>query len=617
MPSTAPKKIGGEYGQVRANIDVAKLNAYLAQHASVVKAPVDVKQFKSNPTYFLTDASGTKYVLRKKPAGQLLSKTAHQVEREYTMLHALHAFNLRSTTSAQRRVPVPQPLLLCEDTSVIGTPFYIMEFLDGRIFTDTRMLEVSPQDRRECWLSAVATLAALHSIPPDTIGLSKFGPSTDYFPRQIKSLSRVSSAQAAVEDIESGKAIGNLPFFDELVGWYQKNLPDEKKTGLRIVHGDYKLDNLVFHPIKNHVIGILDWEMCTLGSPLADLGNMTLPWSVDMENIPKNIPFTLRGYKGAATDAPVPVEDLEMEYCRLTTQPYPIPEMIFVRSWTLFKLCVISQGIAARYARRQASSEHAYMHVAGFPVVGNLAKIALEDEGITFAPRGSKLQAMPVNSLTTETSLKVAPVLLETLVKHYLDRHKKTIDGTPVTPLRQDELMYDEIFNVVRTFLRTASFHTVEDVQGFANTRTPSPPSVHVVRLLIPMASCDEAAKILVTAFGGAEAAKRIVGGVKWWQVRGISGYARLHRSRFSAYSLVLSRVDAQWITAKKDWENAKRRMKMQEKAKEPEPVDPSTEKGPDCGIYEKHMDAMRCILYSHGGEYMLCADLLSIFSNA
>ncbi|KAG6850875.1 hypothetical protein H0H93_007493 [Arthromyces matolae] len=385
MSATTPKKIGGEYGQVRANIDIDSLNSYLATHATTIKSPVDVKQFKfgqSNPTYFLTDARGIKFVLRKKPAGQLLSKTAHQVEREYTVLNALHKFNRRQTTTEEQKIPVPEPILLCEDSAVIGTPFYIMEFLDGRIFTDSRMLEVSPEDRRECWLSAVGVLAKLHSVSPDAVGLANFGPPTDYFPRQIKSLSRVSRAQAAVTDIESGEPIGDLPLFDDLIGWYQRNLPNEKKTGLRIVHGDYKLDNLIFHPIKNIVIGILDWEMCTLGSPLADLGNMTLPWSVDMRKIPKGISFSLRGYKGEVNDVPIALEELEKEYCRLTNQPYPIPDMVF--------LGIISQGIAARYARRQASSEHAHMHVSGFRVVGNFARIALEDENIFLGPK-SKL----------------------------------------------------------------------------------------------------------------------------------------------------------------------------------------------------------------------------------
>ncbi|TDL16112.1 kinase-like protein [Rickenella mellea] len=392
MSKSPQQKIGGEYGEMRANIDVDRLNKYIEKTVKVIKTPVDVKQFKygqSNPTYFLTDASGTRFVLRKKPAGQLLSATAHQVEREYTILHALHKHNTNPATTPERRVPVPETYVLCEDSAVIGTPFYIMEFLEGRIFSDTRMLEVEPEVRRECWLSAVRSLAALSSLSPSELGLSSFGPSTPYFPRQIKSLTRVSIAQSQAVDVETHKPTGEIPRFNQAIAWYKKNLPDEAKTGLRIVHGDYKLDNIIFHPTESKVVGILDWELCTLGSPLADLANMTMHWSIDKRDIADYAEFTLmRGFKNNPSEAPIELEALEREYCRHTNQPYPIPEMVFARSWMLFRLSIISQGIAARYARRQASSEQASLNVKMFPVIGMLGIRVLEYAGVKLEKEG-------------------------------------------------------------------------------------------------------------------------------------------------------------------------------------------------------------------------------------
>ncbi|PSR72735.1 hypothetical protein PHLCEN_2v11430 [Hermanssonia centrifuga] len=370
------QKIGGEIGEIRASIDVSKLNAYIEKYVPAIRAPVVVKQFKPNSL-----DSSAKFVLRKKPAGQLLSNTAHQIEREYTMLNALHQHNTKSSTTPERIVPIPKPYVLCEDNSVVGTPFYIMEYLDGRIFTDARMLEVSREARRECWLSAVRALTALSDLEPAALGVASFGPSTPYFPRQIKSLTRVSLVQAEAVDIETGVKTGKIPLFDEMVEWYQNHLPDERKTGLRVVHGDYKLDNLIFHPTENRVIGILDWELCTLGSPLADFANLTQPWLIDPEMTVNadGIPALL-GFKNTDFE-PANVDELEREYCRLTNQPYPIAELLFARSWMLFRLSVIAQGIAARYARRQASSEKASIYIDVFPIVGRLARIVLEDGG--------------------------------------------------------------------------------------------------------------------------------------------------------------------------------------------------------------------------------------------
>lgn len=224
------------------------------------------------------------------------------------------------------------------------------------------------------------------------------------------------------------------------------------------------------------------------------------------------------------------------------------------------------------------------------------------------------------NSLTRRVSLTVGPLFLETLVKHYFARVASDGSKTGV-PLRREELLYDEAFNIVKDFLDVSTRHTVEELQSFSNVRTPSPPWVHVVRLVVPMASCDEAAVHLIRAFGGEDVMKRVVGGTKWWQVRGIRG------------------LDAEWISAKKDWENAQRRAKerrgsfaapQEHTAERSELRDPildggvsgpplelegeaghrpatskkNKETSKDSAVYQPEMDEMRCILYSHGGGY-------------
>ncbi|KAF8918231.1 kinase-like domain-containing protein [Mucidula mucida] len=369
------KKIGGEVGSIRSLIDIARLEEYLTANVPDIKTPISVKQFKfgqSNPTYFITDARSTRFVLRKKPAGQLLSSTAHQVEREYTVLHALYSYNTRPTVPPASCVPVPRPYILCTDSSVLGTPFYIMEFIDGRIFTDPKLPEISSaEEKREIWLGAVKALGAL--IWPD------FGvfPQTDQESKQSLEIASSSCGQ------RYGKAVGDIPGFTVMMAWYQSHLPDEAKVGRRIVHGDYKLDNLIFHPTEGRVVGILDWELCTLGSPLADFANLTQPWAVAPKDLPGEGLTMMSAFKGATLEeVPIKYEEMEQEYCRLLRQPYPIQELVFVRSWMLLRLSIILQGIAARYAQRQASSERASTYGAFFPVVGNLARIFLKEKGI-------------------------------------------------------------------------------------------------------------------------------------------------------------------------------------------------------------------------------------------
>ncbi|KAI8374484.1 kinase-like domain-containing protein [Radiomyces spectabilis] len=347
-------------------LDVAKLEAYLGEHVPGFNRPLHISQFKlgqSNPTYLLKDGNQQQYVLRKKPPGQLLSSTAHAVEREYRILRAL---------GTHSDVPVPHVYTLCEDTSIIGTPFYVMEFLAGRIFADVRMLQLPFEERRQCWFSAVETLAKLHRVDFAAIGLENYGRNSGFYDRQMRSLSKVSQAQAETKDNETGDKVGPIPRLEEMFAWFKRNQVKDQAT---IVHGDFKIDNLIFHPTEPRVIGVLDWELSTIGHPLSDLSNLLQPFYIPPSQ-------ELAGFKGIKKeDLPIPdAQDLMQAYCLCLGTTYPIDRWNFAVAFSFFRVSVILQGIAARVARKQASSAEAKSYAARFKPMAYLA-LQFVDEG--------------------------------------------------------------------------------------------------------------------------------------------------------------------------------------------------------------------------------------------
>lgn len=337
-----------------------------------------MKKFKmgqSNPTFLLIDANGKKCVVRKKPPGgmvhlkytsclillALISKTAHLIEREYRVLKALK----------DSLVPVPFVYFFNSDPSLLGTSFYVMEFLDGRIFADNLLPTV--KYKREYYYQIIKTLVALHSVDFKKIGLEGFGKEGGYYSRQISSLSSISVKQAK-ETGQDGTQVGELYEFGELTDWLKSNIVEDQ---ISLVHGDFKTDNIVFDkdPNSSQVIGLLDWELSTIGHPLSDLANLLLPWYIPGQN-------GISGFWGVARPIPVPeANDLIREYCRLCNRPYPIKNWKFCIVFAFFRLAVIMQGIAARVKRNQASSGFANKIASLFLPTSMMAySIAFNDE---------------------------------------------------------------------------------------------------------------------------------------------------------------------------------------------------------------------------------------------
>jgi len=320
MPDTA-QGLAGETIDVKDahRFDEARLGAYLHEHIEGFSGPLTVKQFEggqSNPTYFLSTPNKS-YVLRRKPPGKL-AKSAHAVEREYRVIKALNS----------TAFPVPRAYLLCEDPAVIGTSFFVMSHVAGHVRADVSLPDLAPSDRRRLVYSYVDTLALLHSYDHVALGLSDFGPPGNYFERQVSRWSR----QYAETETQP------LPEMHELIAWLQHSIPPQERTS--IVHGDYSFHNLLCHPTEPRIAAVLDWELCTIGDPLADFTYFTQPWFAPPG------PRSFGGLDVAALGVPTYSEARD-RYCERTGRA-ALPNENFYRAFHAFRSGAILQGIIRR-----------------------------------------------------------------------------------------------------------------------------------------------------------------------------------------------------------------------------------------------------------------------------
>jgi len=315
---------------------VEHLSAWLRSHLSGVGGAVGVKQFEggqSNPTY-LVDVGDRKLVLRRKPPGTLLP-SAHAVEREFRIMRAL----------ASTRVPVPSCLALCEDPEVIGSAFFLMEYVDGRIFRDPTLPSLPKDARGPLYDEMNRVIAELHSLDPVALGVGDFGRAGNYIQRQVQRWTSQYRA-SQTEDI---------PAMERLIEWLPLHIPPGDET--RIVHGDFRLDNMIFHPEEPRILAVLDWELSTLGHPLADFAYHCLSWY--------RSPGTKQGLQGLDLDAiGVPaVENYLAAYCKRLGREVLAPHhWEYYIVFNMFRLVGILQGVAKRAIQGNASSVEAAQH---------------------------------------------------------------------------------------------------------------------------------------------------------------------------------------------------------------------------------------------------------------
>jgi len=342
----------------RLRFDERALERFLTKTLHGFEGTIAVKKFgfgASNPTYLVTTSAGQRYVLRKKPPGKLI-KGAHAVEREFRVMSAL----------GQNGFEVPKTHCLCEDPEVIGTPFYVMSFVKGKI-SDNGLTKIPAEQRRAAMIAIVQTLAKLHKYDPAQLGLMEagkaFGQSRGFYERQIKTMTRTSENQVSA----SGGKVGQLEAMPELLAQFALHMPEDRSC---VIHGDYKPDNVVLSEDVNgspKVLGILDWELSTIGHPLSDMANLCLPYHLgEIGSLLNYGPFDLSEDSGVPSE-----EEVLRAYCEATSVPFPIPDWSFYVAFACLRLAVIVQGVAMRASTGQGSLKGGSQQAAGFAAIAN------------------------------------------------------------------------------------------------------------------------------------------------------------------------------------------------------------------------------------------------------
>jgi len=345
-PSAQDTFSGTKPVEEKHRFDEAALGAWMAANVDGFDGPMAVRQFKggqSNPTYQLVTPRQT-YVLRRKPPGKLLA-SAHAVDREFRVISALYPTGF----------PVARPFGLCDDESVLGTVFYIMAHVEGRIIWDGAIPGAAPADRRAIYEAQVETLARLHTTDVAAVGLQDYGRPGNYFARQIHRWSK------QYRDSETQ----SLPSMDRLMDWLPATAPDDDQTS--IVHGDYRLDNMILFPDRHGVAAVLDWELSTLGNPLADFTYLMMNWVMPQEGGRSG----LAGLDLEALGIPS-IDACVAQYCALTGRS-GLPNMNWYFAYNLFRLAAICQGIAGRVRDGTASSPQAAAMGARVPLLAESA----------------------------------------------------------------------------------------------------------------------------------------------------------------------------------------------------------------------------------------------------